>query len=459
MKALLLISFFLCYKISYSQTWNLIFSTDSTYIDYFLNGPHHKPTYYGRYRCDTCASKSGVLVAELVNNSWNTLLSYNSNNTTFNLISGVILNYLNQDSIIAYNNNSFHRSFNRGKTWSQFLVDTVINWPLFINTSKSRAICLSDDILIFENGGNTFRRIIPDNNSKYLVNLNMPSQISYLGKSIYWIRRYPIRSNTDTTSLDLLHSSNNGETWTTIPIPVQFKPWDYSNICIAQNKENEGYISITGPIGNNPLSQYDYLMRFKGDSVYSQDHIIIDSFAKNNWLAITGMHFYNNCEGVITTFSEFHYKTADGGNTWHRSSGAPALQFRIADFSDSTCVLYDGGFASAQQKTPLIVNFTNGGSPYPTQSGCVVKPPAGVVKNSQAQVYIYPNPFSEFVNVELPRSEQPFTIAVYTITGQLLVNESLPAGKSVLNTAGFPNGMYVVHVFNSQTLYTIKLIK
>ena len=457
MKNILLIIMILIINNSIAQTWNLLYSTDSTHIRYFLNGPNNKPTYYGDYQCDSCPQKRGALVAEFDNNLWKPVISYSTKNTTFDLVFGAILNYLNQDSLIAYNKYAFFRSSNRGIDWSKILIDSLTTWPVFFNTSNTRTICFSDKITIFDNAGTSFKIIKPFNNEKYLNNLNLPSQISRKGKSFYWARRYRIRPNTDTCSIDVLHSIDNGETWTTIPVPVAFKPWDYSNICIAQTKENEGFISITGPV--NALSQYDYLMRFKGDSIYTNDHITIDSFAKNNWIAITGMHFYNNCEGLITTFSEYHYKTADGGTTWHRTEAAPALQFNLAAFIDSACVLYDGGFSSASQKTPLIVNFTNGGAPYPSQTGCVVKPATGVQIKAPQPVHIYPNPFGETLTFELPQSNAPYHIDVYSITGQLLMQQEATTGKNVLNTSALAHGMYLVQVSNSRINYTQKLIK
>ncbi len=458
MKTLLVLTLLTFSLFSKSQTWSLVYSTDSTHISYFLDGPNKCPTFYGTMRCENCPQKGMFILAELKNNAWTILNSYDITNVIPDYQS-CMFSYINKDSLIAWErkNLTFYHSNDGGKSWVKLFSDSAQIWPLFVNIDRNKSICLSDEIVIFENGGNSYRKIPSNFLKKYPLNINIPPYLSYKGSSIYWLKPYPIRNNTDTTTFDLLHSRDNGETWTVTPVPIKFKPWSYSNLCVTQTKENEGYISVTGPINSN--SQYDYLVRFKNDSVLASDHIIIDSLSKNNWLAITGIHFYNNCEGVITTFHDYHYKTADGGISWVKTTQAPGYQFNQAVFFDSTCVLYDGGFNGSIQKTPLIVNYTNGGPPYPSQTGCIVKAPVGIEYSTHPEVTVFPNPFENEIKLVLPNVNEAFEVRLYNATGQLLADYPSMRLQNTINTSQLAHGFYLLSISNSQYNYNFKLLK
>lgn len=455
MRTLLVLTLITFSLFSKSQTWSFVYSTDSTHIYDVFAGSSGKLTYTASYRCDTCYNKTGWMVAELFQNQWQILFS-GSELSTLKYGGGILFYLFNKDTIIGYGNTRFYKSINGGQTWDSILYDQKYCVPLFAKISDEKMICFADSIYIFEQNGmkirSTFAKL---KNPKLGLNRN---SISITGSTIYAVVPYPIRSNTDTTTFDLLHSRDNGKTWTMTPVPIKFKPWSYSNLCISQTKENEGFISVTGTIGA-PANQFDFLIRFKNDSVFYNDHIIIDTLSANKWLAITGFHFYNNCEGVITTFHDYHYKTADGGISWVKTTQAPGFQFNHAVFFDSTCVLYDGGFNGSIQKTPLIVNYTNGGPPYPTQTGCIVKAPVGIENSTHSDITVFPNPFENEIKLVLPNVNEAFEVRLYNATGQLLADYPSMRLQNTINTSQLAHGFYLLTISNSQYNYNFKLLK
>ena len=72
-----------------------------------------------------------------------------------------------------------------------------------------------------------------------------------------------------------------------------------------------------------------------------------------------------------------------------------------------------------------------------------------------ANVAIYPNPTTEFINIDFPGT---FQYELVTISGAILV-AGTATDKELLNLNKFADGIYFVKVKNETTSGTIKVVK
>ncbi len=82
-------------------------------------------------------------------------------------------------------------------------------------------------------------------------------------------------------------------------------------------------------------------------------------------------------------------------------------------------------------------------------------------KNSNGSINVYPNPSTGTANVEMNLiNNASLTISVVTLDGKVLrnLNDSYPAGKSVVTFDGLSQGVYIVKVAQDASFNTFKLI-
>jgi hypothetical protein len=70
-------------------------------------------------------------------------------------------------------------------------------------------------------------------------------------------------------------------------------------------------------------------------------------------------------------------------------------------------------------------------------------------------VSVYPNPCRDFVSVHAPGC----LLSLYNSLGQKLREERLTENQSLINMVNYPQGIYVIHLRNSQAMKYIKIIK
>ena len=82
--------------------------------------------------------------------------------------------------------------------------------------------------------------------------------------------------------------------------------------------------------------------------------------------------------------------------------------------------------------------------------------------NSQSELEfkIYPNPVTDFVNVEVPAKFQntPIQIQLYSVDGKLTLQKQFLSNEKV-DISNIPSGFYIGHVVWQQKAFTFKLIK
>ena len=72
-------------------------------------------------------------------------------------------------------------------------------------------------------------------------------------------------------------------------------------------------------------------------------------------------------------------------------------------------------------------------------------------------VLLYPNPASEFVNIETSDNSKTYDLEIYTITGQKVFEKTNNIGLSQINVSGFSQGIYLLNIKSDKKVYTGKL--
>ena len=82
-------------------------------------------------------------------------------------------------------------------------------------------------------------------------------------------------------------------------------------------------------------------------------------------------------------------------------------------------------------------------------------------KSTVQKLLIYPNPVSDYLNVELP--DLVGSCSIYNSEGQLIFQNTIPdiykGGQIKINTYSWPAGSYVIVVHAEQGIWTNKFIK
>ena len=71
---------------------------------------------------------------------------------------------------------------------------------------------------------------------------------------------------------------------------------------------------------------------------------------------------------------------------------------------------------------------------------------------------IYPNPANQQVTLLFPENQQKTTLQLRDLTGKLLSETTVQRNENVLNTAEYPNGIYLLNVITETGTTTEKLV-
>ncbi|MBT6440281.1 MAG: T9SS type A sorting domain-containing protein [Flavobacteriales bacterium] len=71
---------------------------------------------------------------------------------------------------------------------------------------------------------------------------------------------------------------------------------------------------------------------------------------------------------------------------------------------------------------------------------------------------IFPNPFSEKIEIQLP-SNADYFIQLLNSIGQIIYSEKLNGSRTFINTEQLPSGAYFLRINSDQTMETVQLIK
>jgi hypothetical protein len=84
-------------------------------------------------------------------------------------------------------------------------------------------------------------------------------------------------------------------------------------------------------------------------------------------------------------------------------------------------------------------------------------------KEKKQDIRIFPNPFNEFVNIEIPGiRNSSVNVDVFDIMGNLIKSDNLMFRDSSVASANFPDlspGIYLLKVFSGEDIFCVKMIK
>ena len=86
------------------------------------------------------------------------------------------------------------------------------------------------------------------------------------------------------------------------------------------------------------------------------------------------------------------------------------------------------------------------------------------ITNAETKVSAFPNPFTDFVRVDVSAFvAEPAQVALYDMKGNLVMSrmEQLQEGQNriTLNTSSLNNGVYILKVISEHSKAIIKLVK
>ena len=59
---------------------------------------------------------------------------------------------------------------------------------------------------------------------------------------------------------------------------------------------------------------------------------------------------------------------------------------------------------------------------------------------------VYPNPADDFVELQLPYSEDSYEVSIVDLSGKTVLSQVVSGGKSKIATEKIVSGMYLMHV-------------
>lgn len=145
-----------------------------------------------------------------------------------------------------------------------------------------------------------------------------------------------------------------------------------------------------------------------------------------------------------------------GATTSSMSQATVTLQYDAVEgwrWSDSASIVFGSSYRhnlhGAKLGSTLWVDDINWGTTYVT----------GIASNTAAaQVVVFPNPASAFVNIETTNANAD-RVNIYDVTGKLLISDQLDNGKTRISMATLGNGLYLYTIFDrdKQVICTQKL--
>lgn len=72
---------------------------------------------------------------------------------------------------------------------------------------------------------------------------------------------------------------------------------------------------------------------------------------------------------------------------------------------------------------------------------------------------VFPNPVSNFLNIQIPTSTEPTNLKIYNVLGKLILEKDLTQSETRLNLSSMASGIYMMSFQSAKGSKTFKLIK
>ncbi len=77
----------------------------------------------------------------------------------------------------------------------------------------------------------------------------------------------------------------------------------------------------------------------------------------------------------------------------------------------------------------------------------------------QSKINVYPNPVSDYLNIEGPHSIIISKIEILNMQGAIVISLKTIDTQNTISLADFPNGIYILRISTNEGVMTTKLIK
>ncbi len=305
------------------------------------------------------------------------------------------------------------RSGDNGNTW-----DTTV----FANGLLS--VSFPSENIGYASGGNgTIYKTIDEGNNWTPLSTGLSSTIG----SVFFIN--------DTVGFALtqgfiLKTLNGGSSWISQNIPIN----NYFFGTLSFPSDSVGYFYTHN--GGDSMRIYKTIDCGNSWSLASTSYS--DQFLCN-------IHFVNNSTGYVCGYFQIQ-KTTNGGITWTQQSTVGGFP-NFMDWVSELCFLsIDTGFAAGHQVFYRL--------------------PSGNLINADNYAYnkdinnIYPNPFTNNINIEFLASSQnnEKILSLYSIQGKLILRQKAEKNLNI-NLSFLDKGVYVLNILSSDINETRKIIK
>lgn len=357
-----------------------------------------------------------LMVTEDAGTTWTIL----SSNATLNNLNSICFTDQNR-GFIAGADGILLKTTDGGNSWQsqQFPTSADFTSLCFTDTQTGYVTATNGAIFKTVNGGVTWDSLATGVGYR-LGNLNFPDNGTGYACG-FFVNGY------DTSYL--LKTTNAGATWVSKP----FSEWGVTAMCFSSPDtgyftESSGKINQTTDGGVTWHTQYSNTNSWYWDLCFPTAHkgfacgdnkTLVTQDAGLHWnplesapVSFMRMFFLDSLTGYALgpyyPLPRVLYRTEDGGLTWsEKVIDETCYMIRDLFFTD-----HDSGFICGDNG--VVLTTTTGGGII---TGTDERPPLHADNLS-----LYPNPCSEKIHIRLPSSVSSFSVAIFTLTGQEVLN-------------------------------------
>ncbi|MBP8993071.1 MAG: T9SS type A sorting domain-containing protein [Bacteroidales bacterium] len=74
-------------------------------------------------------------------------------------------------------------------------------------------------------------------------------------------------------------------------------------------------------------------------------------------------------------------------------------------------------------------------------------------------IIVYPNPFTDFIHIDLPASADNCEIRVFDLMGKLIYSKKTHSNNTPLNLSQLVSGTYLIQIQTKQNIFSKRIVK
>jgi hypothetical protein len=281
-----------------------------------------------------------------------------------------------------------------------------------------------DDNIYFTNGFTLFRNSL---NIKDWEILHLFQGMTIVDLKVQNAKFYAILNNVDEANKDFelneklfAISSDNGETWS-----INSIGFDVSVISLYENQ-----IWLVGGQENGKGAQRDDVILFSSDDGESWE-VSRFTISEKSGAGLHGIKMKDSNEGIAFGNNGNFLHTSNRGKSWERLS--------INEEIDNL------GF----KPSAIVLEWNKQGKPILglSDQGIFLGDSKSEVEISQNSFNLYPNPFKDFVNIDIDNSLNKSYI-IYDVNGNLIDSALITSTNFIVDLSSISSGAYFIKIGN-----------